>query len=220
VASNVSFKPRTGAIMQVEFTKDGKTELVKISSKAPPLLMILTTTALLLILQSLTVLLVQNVALVLTGLIAVNLVCGLWLLLVCAEQLMPTTLKLDVAGLTCQRLVTHKTYMWDDITALKLVAAGAVSDAPRTVDRGRIGVGLVLRAPTKATARDTKAAAAPTVVLLGADPKHAEKMLEIMETVQKFQTGLNAKPQERWKKAAQPQQQTQFRKKPNITMPA
>jgi hypothetical protein len=206
--------------MQVEFTKSGKDELVKISSKAPPLLRILTTIALLLILQSLTVLLVQSVSHTLTALIFVNLVCGLWLLLVCTEQLMPTTLKLDATGLTCQRLITHKTYVWDDITALKLVAAGAVSDAPRAVNRGRIGVGLVLRAPNKSTARDTTAVPAPTIVLIGADPQFAEKMLEIMERVKKFQMALNAKPAERWKKAAQPQQQQQFRKRPNITMPA
>jgi hypothetical protein len=206
--------------MQVEFTKVGKDELVKISSKAPPLLMILTTIAMLLMLQSLTVLLVQSVNLTLTVLIFINLICGLWLLLVCAEQLMPTTLKLDATGLTCQRLVTHQTYIWDDISALKLVAAGAVSDAPRAVNRGRVGVGLVLRAPNKSNARDSKVAPATTVVLIGADPKHAEKMLEIMECVQKFQVALNAKPAERWKKAAQPQQQQQFRKKPNITMPA
>jgi hypothetical protein len=195
--------------MQVEFTKVGKDELVKISSKAPPLLMILTTIAMLLMLQSLTVLLVQSVNLTLTVLIFINLICGLWLLLVCAEQLMPTTLKLDATGLTCQRLVTHQTYIWDDI-----------SDAPRAVNRGRVGVGLVLRAPNKSNARDSKVTPATTVVLIGADPKHAEKMLEIMECVQKFQVALNAKPAERWKKAAQPQQQQQFRKKPNITMPA
>ena len=206
--------------MLVDFTKDGKAERVKISSKAPPLLLILTTVALLLILQTLTVLLVQPVAPVLTGMIFMNLVCGLWLLLVCAEQLMPTTLKLDANGLTCQRLVTHNTYTWDDITTLKLVAAGAVSDTPRAEGRGRIGIGLVLRAPHKSNARDAKVVDAPTVVLFGADPQHAEKMLEVMENVQKFQLALTAKPQERWKKAAQPQQQAQFRKRPNITMPA
>jgi hypothetical protein len=57
-------------------------------------------------------------------------------------------------------------------------------------------------------------------VLIGADPQFAEKMMEIMECIQKFQAALTAKPQERWKKAAQPQQQAQFRKRPNITMPA
>jgi hypothetical protein len=207
--------------MQVEFTKIGKTEFVKISSKGPPLLMILTTISLLLILQSLTVLLVQNVALILTGMIIVNLVCGLWLLLVCAEQLMPTTLKLDADGITCQRLVTHRTYLWDDVSALKLTAAGAISDAPRADNRGRVGVGVVLRAPNKSTARDAKVVVpVPTTVLIAADSKYAEKMLEVMESIQKFQVALTAKPQERWKKAAQPQQQTQFRKKPNITMPA
>jgi hypothetical protein len=206
--------------MQVEFTKDGKVELVKVSSKAPPLLLILTTVAILLILQSLTVLLVNSLALVLTVLIVLNAVCGLWLLIVCAEQLMPTTLKLTADGLTCQRLITHDSYAWDDITALKLVAAAAVSDAPRSVDRGRVGVGLVLRTPNKPGVRDAKSTPAPTVVLLGGDPKYAEKMLEIMECVQKFQAALTARPQERWKKAAQPQQQPQFRKKPNITMPA
>jgi hypothetical protein len=206
--------------MQVEFTKDGKAELVKISSKAPPLLLILTTVSLLLILQTLTVLLVQTVVPTLTGLIFINLVCGLWLLLVCAEQLMPTTLKLDETGLICQRLVTHSTYSWDDVSALKLVAAGNVSDTVRPDGRGRVGVGLVLRAPNKSASRDAKAEHAPTVVLLGADPQYAEKMIEIMERVQKYQAALLAKPQERWKKAAQPQQQAQFRKKPNITMPA
>jgi hypothetical protein len=208
--------------MHVEFSKDGKTELVKISSKAPPLLLILTTVALLLILQTLTVLLVQSLAFTLTALVFINFVCGLWLLLVCTEQLMPTTLKLDADGLTCQRLVTHKTYAWDDISALKLVAAGAVSDAPRADNRGRVGVGVVLRAPNKATTRDAKATPVPptAAVLLAADPQYAEKMLEIMERVQKFQAALTARPQERWKKAAQPQQQAQFRKRPNITMPA
>lgn len=203
-------------IMQVEFTKDGKDEIIKISSKMPPLLMILTTIALLLIVQSLTVLLVQSLNLTLTALVFVNFVCGLWLLLVCAEQLRPTSLKLDAAGLTCQRLVTHKTYLWDDVAALKLVAAGVVSDAPRSDNRGRVGVGLVLRTAT----RDASVTPAPAVVLIGADPQFAEKLLEIMEHVQKFQAALNAKPAERWKKASQPQQQQQFRKKPNITMPA
>jgi hypothetical protein len=206
--------------MLVDFTKDGKTELVKISSKAPPLLLILTTVALLLILQTLTVLLVQSVTFTLTALIFINFVCGLWLLLVCTEQLMPTTLKLDADGLTCQRLVTHRTFSWDDVSALKLVAAGTVSDAPRGEGRGRVGVGVVLRAPNKATARDAKVAPPPAVVLIGADPQFAEKMMEIMECIQKFQAALTAKPQERWKKAAQPQQQAQFRKRPNITMPA
>jgi hypothetical protein len=206
--------------MQVEFTKDGKAELVKISSKAPPLLLILVTVALLLTLQSLTVLLVHTLAPVLMVLIFLNFVCGLWLLVVCAEQLMPTTLNLDATGLTCKRAVTSKTYAWDDISALKLVAAAAVSDAPRSVDRGRVGVGLVLRGPLKSADRDAKSAPPTTIVLLGGDPKYAEKMLEIMECVQKFQAALTAKPQERWKKAAQPQQQAQFRKKPNITMPA
>jgi hypothetical protein len=206
--------------MLIDFTKDGKSEHVKISSKAPALLLILTTVALLLILQTSTVLLVQQVTPVLTGMIFVNFVCGLWLLLVCTEQLMPTTLKLDASSLTCQRLVTRNTYSWDDIAAFKLVAAGVVSDTPRAEGRGRVGIGLVLRAAHKSTARDAKPAAAPTVVLLGADPQHAEKLMEVMENVQKFQSALTAKPQERWKKAAQPQQQAQFRKRPNITMPA
>jgi hypothetical protein len=206
--------------MQVDFTKDGKTELVKISSKATSLLLILTTAGLLLALQSSTVLLVQSLEPILTGLIFVNLGCGLWLLLVCVEQLMPTTLKLDAAGLTRQRLITRKSFDWDDISALKLVAAGTSSDAPGTVSRGRIGIGLVLRPPNKSTARESKVVPEPTIMLIAADAQFAEKMHEIMENAQKFQAALNAKPQERWKKAAQPQQQPQFRKKPNITMPA
>lgn len=206
--------------MLVDFTKDGKSERVKISNKATPLLLILTTISLLLILQASTVLLVQPVTPVLTGLIFINLICGLWLLLVCAEQLMPTTLKLDAKGLTCQRLVTHSCFAWDDITLLKLVAAGAVSDTPRPEGRGRVGIGLVLRAPHKPSARDAKVLPAPTVVLFGADPQHAEKMMEVMDCMKKFQVALTAKPQERWKKAAQPQQQAQFRKRPNITMPS
>jgi hypothetical protein len=206
--------------MQVEFTKDGKTELIKISSKAPSLLLILTTVAMLLTLQTLTVLLVQSLEPILMALIGINLICGLWLLLVCVEQLMPTVLKLQPDGLTRQCIVTRKTYAWDDISVFKLVATGAVSAAPRANNRGRVGVGLVLRPPNKSTTRESKVVPEPTIVLTGADAQFAEKMLEIMESVQKFRAALTAKPQERWKKAAQPQQQAQFRKKPNITMPA
>jgi hypothetical protein len=206
--------------MHVDFSKDGKADHIKVSSKATPLLMILTTVALLLILQSATVLVVQSLDTALTVLIAFNLICASWLLLVCAEQLVPLTLSLDATGLRCQRLVTRKSFLWDDISALKLAAAGVVSDAPRTDIRGRVGFGVVLRVAAKSTARDAKSQEAPTIVLFGADPQHGEKMLEIIECIRKFQAALNAKPQERWKKASQPQQQTQFRKKPHITMPA
>jgi hypothetical protein len=206
--------------MQVEFNKDGKADFVKVSSKPTALLMILTTVALLLILQASTVLLVQPLDTALTALVVVNLICGGWLVLVCAEQLVPLTLTLDANGLRCQRLVTHKVFAWDDIAALKLSAAGAAADNAKTDSRGRVGLGVVLRVAGKSTARDTKTSQSPTVQLFSADQQFAEKMLEIIERVQKFQVALNAKPQERWKKAAQPQQQTQFRKKPNITMPA
>jgi hypothetical protein len=198
--------------MHVDFSKDGKADHIKVSSKATPLLMILTTVALLLILQSATVLVVQSLDTALTVLIAFNLIC--------AKQLVPLTLSLDANGLRCQRLVTSKRFLWDDISALKLAAAGVVSDAPRTDIRGRVGFGVVLRVAAKSTARDAKSQEAPTIVLFGADPQYGEKMLEIIECIRKFQAALNAKPQERWKKASQPQQQTQFRKKPNITMPA
>jgi hypothetical protein len=204
--------------MFIDFSKDGKTELIKISSRAPPLLMILTTMAVLLILQSLTVLIVQSLATPLVVLVTINCICGVWLLLVCAEQLLPTTLRLDAAGLTCQHLVTHKTYAWDDIATLKLVSAGAVGGA-RVDSRGRIGIGLMQRAA--ATARDGKAApTSPPVLVIAADSTHVEKLLDIIVRIQRYQTALTAKPQERWKRAAQPQQQQQFRKRPNITMPA
>jgi hypothetical protein len=206
--------------MHVDFTKNGQAELIKVSSKATPLLMILTTVSLLLILQSATVLLVQSLDTPLTVLIAFNFICASWLLVVCAEQLVPLTLSLDANGLKCQRLVTHRSFLWDDISALKLAAAGVVSDAPRTDIRGRVGFGVVLRGTAKSTTRDAKSQEATTIVLFGADPQYGEKMLEIIECIRKFQAALNAKPQERWKKAAQPQQQAQFRKKPHITMPA
>jgi hypothetical protein len=209
--------------MQVDFSKDGKTELIKVSSKSPPLLMILTTIAALLTLQSASVLLTQALATPLFILILGNLICATWLLVVCAEQIMPTTLMLAKDGLLCQRLMTRKTYSWDDIVALKLVPAGAVSDTPRHNARGRVGVGVVLKVPTKPTSRDAKAQTVEPVaaaVLVAGDSEHVEKMMEIIELAQKFQARLNAKPTERWKRAPQPQQQPQFRKKPNITMPA
>jgi hypothetical protein len=208
--------------MHVDYSKDGKTELIKVSSKAPPLLMILTTIAALLVLQTITVLLSQSLAWILTLLLGFNLICGIWLLVACGEQLMPTTLKFDADGLTCQRLLTTKTFNWDDVSALKLVPAGSVSDAPRIDSRGRVGVGVVLRVPNKATVRDAKSPPPPhpTVVVIAGDSQFAEKMIEIIEHGKKFQAALTAKPQERWKRAPQPQQQQQFRKRPNVTMPA
>jgi hypothetical protein len=209
--------------MQVDFTRDGKTELIRVATKSPPLLMILTTIAALLMLQSATVLLTQALATPLFALIAINLICATWLLVVCAEQIMPTTLRLEKEALVCQRLLTHKTYNWDEIAGLKLVPAGAVSDVPRHDNRGRVGVGLLSKVATKPTGRDAKAqhAVQPTAtVLVSGDSEYAEKMMEIIEMAQKFQAKLNAKPTERWKRAPQPQQQPQFRKKPNITMPA
>jgi hypothetical protein len=208
--------------MQVDFTKDGKTELIKVSSKASPLLMILTTVAALLVLQATTVLLTQSLAWILTFLIGFNLLCGIWLLVACGEQLMPTTLQLDADGLTCNRLLTSKTFSWDDISALKLVPAGSVSDAPRADNRGRVGVGVVLRAPNKSTGRDAKLPPPPqpTIVVVAGLSEYAEKMIEIIEHGNKFHAALTAKPQERWKRAQQPQQQQQFRKRPNVTMPA
>jgi hypothetical protein len=205
--------------MFIDFSRDGKTELIKISSKAPPLLLILTTMAALLILQSLTVLIVQSLATALMLLVIINLGCGVWLLLVCVEQLLPTTLRLDAGGLTCLHLVTQKTYAWDDLAAFKLVSAGAVGGAARADTRDRVGVGVIQRGA--ATVRAGKAAVTvPPIVLIAGGSEHAEKLLDVIARIQKYQLALTAKPQERWKRAAQPQQQQQFRKRPNITMPA
>jgi hypothetical protein len=210
--------------MHVDFNNnDAKTEIVKISSKAPPLLMILTTISLLMVLQTATVLMVQTVSWALTSLLLINLICGTWLLLVCGEQLMPLTITLDAKGIVCQRVVTRKTIAWEDVSGLRLVPAGSMSDTPKDDGRGRVGVGVVLRPLSKPTTRE--AAKTPPqpqaiTVLVSGDSLYAEKMLEVIESMTKFRAALNTKPQERWKKAAQPHQQTQFRKKPNITMPA
>jgi hypothetical protein len=210
--------------------EDGGVESYKVTNRASPLLLILTTVAFMLAVQTGTVLMTMSLSLILTGLLAVNLLCGVWLFIVCADFLAPQSIRMSADGITHARLITSTSYPWDDISALKIVAAsGSLSDAPRDDGRGRIGVGVILREDAKTGSRDERNAAkvttpgqtpkVKTAILIGGDRQHAEKMMEIIEHIKAFQQ-RQIKPVERWRKSAQqPQQQQQFRKKPNITMP-